>query len=309
MAAHTRTTINCDERDFAAVRRMLLADPVWTAYALADLQPHLAEGARWMTARRTDTGEARSTGDAEALVLLYSAMQPTVLLTTGEPALVEAILAQAEVEGILPPAIYASIREEHLAAVTRYYDLAATLRPMRRMVLEDVGAWACEETSQGPRRSLGRRQRDAGGAADPVRLGGADAGAVLRLLAHGGAFAPDAFSPSQIEAGVFYGVFLNGELLAVGGTHVVDEPHAAAAIGNMYTHPLYRRRGLSAAVLQAIVGDLLAGGIWTIVLNVDRRNPGAEALYAAHGFSVYTDYCEGPAPRTGETGETRGETS
>jgi GNAT superfamily N-acetyltransferase len=246
-------------------------------------------------------------------------MTPTVLLTAGDPALLEAILAQAEAEGILPPAIYASIREEHLPAVTRYYDLAATLRPMRRMVLAEAHGVGSGATSQGPAnasvgwKSQGRRQLDGDGLSAPVRLAGDDAGAVLRLLGHGGPFTPDAFSPSQIEAGVFYGVFApaeeaaepqagaRGELLAVGGTHVVDAPHAAAAIGNMYTHPQHRRRGLSAAVLQAIVGELLESGITRIVLNVDRRNPGAEALYAAHGFSVYTNYCEGPAPRKGGT--------
>jgi predicted GNAT family acetyltransferase len=66
----------------------------------------------------------------------------------------------------------------------------------------------------------------------------------------------------------------------------------------MYTHPGHRRRGYCAAILRAIVCELLDHAVTTIVLNVDQRNPGAQALYLAHGFIVHVPYFEGKGNRT-----------
>ncbi len=256
------------------LERILRADPIWAAYAIADLQPAMAGDCRWLV----ETGAA-----GEAVVLIYTGLQPPILLTLGDvPALVAA-LARAAQAGDLPPAIYISIRDEHLPLVARYYDCAGDTRPMRRMALADVEA------------ALAPGSR---GAATPVRLTGAQTADVLRLLAHGGPFTPDAFSPAQIDQGVFFGIYdgVNGagaDLAAVGGTHIVHRAAGIGAIGNMYTRPDQRRRGHSAAILQAIVEELLAQDIRTIILNVDQRNGGAQALYEKHGFVVRLPYIEG----------------
>jgi ribosomal protein S18 acetylase RimI-like enzyme len=158
---------------------------------------------------------------------------------------------------------------------------------MRRMVLAEPQAalqtgWASREVNT----------------LTVTRLTGAQAADVLRLLAHGGPFAPDAFAPAQMDGGVFFGLYAESELLAVGGTHIVDYASGVAAIGNMYTHPGHRRRGYCAAILRAIVCELLDHAVTTIVLNVDQRNPGAQALYLAHGFIVHVPYFEGKGNRT-----------
>ena len=264
------------------VERILFADPIWAAYAIADLQPKMAEDCRWLTA-------SGATGDALALV--YRGLQPPILLTVGDPTTLAALLERQQAE--LPPAIYASIRSEHLPVVSRYYDLSADIRPMRRMVLADAeAALHVPGNAHGP-------------TAPPVRLSAAQTADVQRLLAHGGPFSPDAFSPSQIDQGVFFGIYAEdaqsglagNDLLAVGGTHIVDRSAAIAAIGNMYTRPDARRRGSSATILGAIVRELLRQGITTIVLNVDQRNAGAQALYQARGFVVHTPYIEGKGNR------------
>jgi len=258
------------------VRRLLNTDPIWAAYGIADLQPHLAGDCRWLAAEGTNGADGRA--DGGALALIYSGLEPPVLFTLGDPAALAQLLAEAD----LPLHIYVSIRQEHLPVVARYYDLSGDTRPMWRMVLADGGA------------ALNQARADA---PVPTRLTGAQAPDVLRLLAHGGPFRPDAFSPAQMDQGVFYGIYGGGELLAVGGTHVLDHAGSVAAIGNMYTRPDMRRRGCSAAVLRAVVRDLLAQGIATVVLNVDQRNPGAQALYLARGFVVHTPYIEGTGAR------------
>ena len=264
--------IYTNDADLARVRRMLSADPVWAAYALADLQPDYAANCRWMTA-------ATAAGDAVALI--YRGFEPPVLFTLGQPQAVAAILAEAD----LPDSIYLTIGEGHLPVVSRHYAVAE-VRSMRRMVLADTQAAVRGGAPEAADQTLA-----------PTRLTGACTSDVLQLLAQGGPFAPDAFSPLQIDRGVFFGHYAGEELLAVGGTHIVDFTGGIAAIGNMYTHPAYRRRGHSAAILRAIVRELLERGVTTIVLNVDQRNPGAQALYLAHGFIVHVPYYEGRGNR------------
>lgn len=258
------------------VRPILAADPIWAAYAIADLQPEMAADCCWL---------ARADAAGEAVALIYSGLEPPVLFTMGEPLLLAALLG----EGGLPSVVYASIREEHLPAVTRYYDLSSDTRPMWRMVLADAQA------------ALGGTSGSAHeGAAVPARLTGAQVPDVLRLLANGGPFCPDAFSAAQVEQGVFFGVYdgpSGSDLMAVGGTHIVDRTEGIAAIGSMYTRPDRRRCGHSAAVLGAIVRELLRLDVHTIVLNVDQRNASAQALYRQHGFVVHTSYIEGKGHR------------
>ena len=269
------TQICTDESDMAQVRRMLSVDPVWAAYPLADLQPEFSADCRWMTGVTT-------AGDA--IVLVYRAFVPPVLFTMGQPQALAAVLARAD----LPDAVYITIGESHLPVVSRHYSIE-DVRPMRRMVLADTQA-AVRDGKPGA--------EDPGTAV--TRLTGACAPDVLQLLAQGGPFTPDAFSPAQMDRGVFFGVYAGEELLAVGGTHIVDFTSGGAAIGNMYTHPAYRRRGYSAAILRAIVRELLERRVTNIVLNVDQRNPGAEALYLAHGFIVHVPYFEGKGNRNVE---------
>lgn len=264
-----------DETDLERVRGFLSTDRVWAAYALADLQPEYAANCRWMTA-------TAAAGNAVALV--YRGFDPPVLFTLGQPQALAAMLAEAD----LPDSIYLTIGEGHFPVVSRHYAIEE-VRQMRRMVLADP-----QTAVRGGVHAVG------GQTIAPTRLTGASTPDVLQLLAHGGPFAPDAFSPLQIEGGVFFGYYAGEELLAVGGTHIVDFTDGVAAIGNMYTHPAYRRRGYSAAILRAIVRELLERGVTNIVLNVDQRNPGAEALYLAHGFIVHVPYFEGKGNRNVE---------
>jgi ribosomal protein S18 acetylase RimI-like enzyme len=127
-----------------------------------------------------------------------------------------------------------------------------------------------------------------------VSLHSDDAARLLALYSRGGDFAPDAFDAAQIANGVFYGVEdANGDLIAAGGTHIVDWDAGIGAIGNFYTRPDHRRKGLAGVLLHANVRDLRAGNVDTIVLNVDERNTNAAALYERHGFAVHCPFVEG----------------
>lgn len=250
--------------DLARVAQLLADDPIWSAYAIADLQPAMAPYCRWFT-------HAGSDGDAVALI--FDGLEPPILFAKGEPSMLAAAL-----DGVaLPHEVYLSVREEHAPIIARWYN-HHDRRCMWRMVL-------------GEARGEGRVAN-----APLRRLTAADVPQVRSLLEHGGPFTPDAFAAHQIELGVFYGVEdEHGELAAVGGTHIVDYAARLAAIGNMYTRPDCRGRGLASAVLAAIVTDLQTTGVETIVLNVDQRNTGARRIYERFGFVVHCPYIEGVA--------------
>lgn len=250
--------------DKGIIADLLAVDPVWSAYALADLQPEMAPYCRWLV----DTNSATS-----AVALIFDGLETPALFAEGDPVDLEALLCAAD----LPSRVYLTVREEHVPVVTRWYD-HHDRRCMWRMVLrgtQDEG-----QIAHAPLR----------------RLTAADITQVRTLLAHGGPFTPDAFAEYQVKQGVFFGVEDGaGALAAVGGTHIVDYTSGVAAIGNMYTRPDCRGRGYAGAILAAIVAEVRANGATTIVLNVDQRNTSARRLYEHHGFTVHCPYIEGEA--------------
>lgn len=252
-----------------AVPAILQADPIWCAYALADLQPEYAPYCRWHVTHTTD---------GPGLLLLFTALKPTVLFTTGPVSSVAAALAQAD----LPDTIYVTAREEHLSALSTVYDFGTEIRPMWRLILTDPGGPPAASSF----------------AISPLLA--ADSERVRDLYDHGGPFTPDMFEAYQIDDGVFYGASTDdGQLIAVGGTHIVDWKAGIGAIGNMYTHPDWRGQGLGGAILHAIVAELGKGDVTNVILNVDQRNPGARRLYERHGFTIYCPYVEGFGKRQG----------
>ncbi|HEX3051534.1 MAG TPA: GNAT family N-acetyltransferase, partial [Aggregatilineaceae bacterium] len=75
----------------------------------------------------------------------------------------------------------------------------------------------------------------------------ADALTILYALAANRGEVIISFTPWQIAHGVFYGVWDGETLVAAAGTHVWSPGEHIAAVGNVFTHPKYRGRGLATA--------------------------------------------------------------
>ncbi len=119
------------------------------------------------------------------------------------------------------------------------------------------------------------------GAAGLRALTGADAAELNRLYAIEGEGA--AYSRQQIEAGAFYGAIVRGRLVATAGTHIYSRREGVAVIGNVFTHPDFRGRGLGTAVTAAVTEKVL-GDADLVVLNVDPANRTARRIYEKLGF-------------------------
>ena len=291
--------LTTDKRELYA---FLQSDPIWAAYAVGDLEPAHFDWCTWHVAED-------AAGRLAGLALLYYRLDPPVLLTVGEAAAVAAILEQMA----LPEQVYISARVEHLPLLLARYDFSADrVRPMLRMA---VTAENFKPASRLVRPGPALR-----------RLDSADVPAIQALIALGGPFASDAFTPSQVDEGVFVGlsvlprtdspvsesVFVGlsvlprtdspgsaaSPLLAVAGTHLVAPSWSVAAVGNVYVHPAQRGRGYGALVSSAVTAELLQRGL-LVVLNVDQNNPAAINLYRQLGFAVHCPFVEGIGRRVG----------
>jgi predicted GNAT family acetyltransferase len=107
----------------------------------------------------------------------------------------------------------------------------------------------------------------------------------------------DAFTPAQLEQGVFYGIEVDDRIVAVAGTHLVSPEYCVAAVGNVFTHPTHRGQGHATATTSAVISALLRVGIQDIVLNVSQTNVAAVHLYERLGFERYCPFLEGSAER------------
>lgn len=242
--------------DIREIRARLRRDPVWCAYALCDLSPDYFPRTRWF---------------APGPTLVLNAYGTSILFSTDPTSVPEALAA------VSWPA-HLQVREDALAEVERH----AVVEQVKSM-------WRLSWADRGRLRAPG----DPGVAAR--RLGEGDVPALRRLYADGDATgeAPDFFIPSQVPEGVFYGIAEDGELIAAAGTHIVSRDEGAATVGNVYTRRDRRGRGLSRAVVSAVL--LAVADIEVVALNVRVDNAAALHLYETLGFVRHCRFYEAVA--------------
>lgn len=114
---------------------------------------------------------------------------------------------------------------------------------------------------------------------EPVKLSMKDAEQLKELYRLSGT---PAWTPNAMNLGPFYGtVEDDGKITAVAGVHFVT-PYGTE-IGNIATHPEYRRKGYAAACLKAVVEDVLEISELA-VLHYFADNTPAQNLYENMGF-------------------------
>ncbi len=248
--------------DRARIEAFLNQDRVWGAYALGDLEPSLFALCEW-----TFAVEA---GQDVALALLFRGLTPSICLTIGAVNGVAALIA----EGGLPEWLHFVMEPGHWPPIDNAYELG---RPdaMLRMGLSRADFRPPAVNGDAPR-----------------RLVASDMAALTRLYASGMGDGPDAFAPFQVAQGLFYGIESDGGLVAVAGTHLVAPEMGVAAVGNVYTAPTYRGRGLAQTCTSAVVAACYELGVQDVVLNVARDNAPARAAYTRLGFRPWCEFIE-----------------
>ena len=243
-----------DEETRNHIHRLLRTDPIWCAYALADLDPLEDERSTWHT-------------NLDAVLLLYRGVDPPILFAHGTPDETSPLFE------LVPPARYQFALQ---------HDLRATIEKKLRPQSEER-MW---------RMFLDRQVEPAKSNPDARRLQREDLPAILELFGEH-PDRPDSFHPMQMKDAPFYGFFERGMLVSIAGVHILSRWAQVAAIGNVFTHPNQRGRGLASIVCDAVVRALLEEKIKVIVLNVGTDNEPAIRCYQRLGFRQHCTYQEG----------------
>jgi GNAT superfamily N-acetyltransferase len=100
------------------------------------------------------------------------------------------------------------------------------------------------------------------------------------------------FDQRMLETGHYYGIRQESALVSVAGVHVYSPQYKVAALGNVTTHPDFRKQGLATKVCAKLCQSLL-GSVDAIGLNVKADNTGAISCYERLGFekiAIYGEY-------------------
>ncbi len=247
--------------DRVLLREFLERDRLFAAYAICDLSEREFGRTRW--------GIAMSGDEPVAVALEYSGVTPQPMFVMGEPDGITAILGDV----VRPRAAYVAAKSESLPAVTQHY----RVEPGPEM----VRMWVDRSTFQPV-------------TARVERLLAVDAHELNRLYQLGFA----AWLPSSAVAeGVYYGIRVNGRLVAAAGTHVIGREAGLAVVGNVLTRADLRGRGYAKVVTSAVTAELLRS-CEQVVLNVRSDNPPAIAAYRRLGYRDHCRFEERLARRT-----------
>ena len=247
--------------DRALLRDFLERDRLFAAYAICDLDDREFRRTRWAV--------ASNGGEPVAVGLEYSGISPQPVFLMGEPEGISAILRDV----IRPRAAFVAVLPDQVAAASSHY----RLDPGPQMVRMWTNA---ERFTRYPSAAV-------------VRLDASDAPDLNRLYGLGfGAWLP----PRAVAEGVYFGIRLNGRLVAAAGTHVISRVARLAVVGNVLTHADYRGRGYATAVTGAVTGTLLQV-CDAVVLNVRADNPPALNAYRRLGYAEHVRFEERLARR------------
>ncbi|MQC17314.1 MAG: GNAT family N-acetyltransferase [Chloroflexi bacterium] len=245
LAAGYRITREANPR---ILESRLADDRPLAAYALGHLEPELIGRAEFWTAD----------GPEGAATVMHAKALGLVTVTIGDPVAVGVILALHPGHRL---GYLTTGSPDHIAVIARTHEVEDTL-PMQRMSVTPL-------TFQ-----------DAPG--EVRRLRGRDAGRVNSLYSvEGGG---TRYPADVIERAIYYGAFDGDRLTAVAGTHIVSPHQSIAVVGNVFTHPGYRGRGLATRVTGAVTRELLDRGCLEVVLTVAPENTPAVAAYSRLGY-------------------------
>ena len=248
--------------DKTLLRSFLERDRLYAAYAICDLEEREFVRTRWGVAVEADA--------PIAVVLDYNGPTPQPLFAMGRDDGIAVILRDL----IRPRVAYVAAPASLIPAVETAYRVDAGPAMVRM--------WVDRATFQPYPATVQRLL--------PVEIGDLN-----RLYQLGFA----SWLPSTaISDGVYYGLRVNGQLVAAAGTHVVSPGARLAVVGNVLTHMDYRGRGFATAVTGAVTADLLRF-CDQVVLNVRADNPPALNAYRRLGYAEHMRFEERLVHRLG----------
>lgn len=241
------------------IQKYLEKDRLYAAYAIGDLDPQHFSRCSWFGAQKH--------GKLDSMIMMYQGLEPPILFSMGTSEGIEVLLMAMN----LPDIVYLTSQVPHLDIIKKRFSKISPIMMWRMYLRQEVFSMVqgnCE------------------------RLTSADIPDINRLY---GAYSGTGYDPGQVIRGVYYGIWMDGKLVSMAGTHLISETYQVAAVGNVVTHPDYVSRGFGTLTTSAVVAELLERKINDIVLNVAKTNIPAIRIYEKLGFRKHTSFIEGSA--------------
>ncbi len=218
----------------------------------------------------------KTNGRIEAVALLYvGQLLPTLLALSDEDDVIRELLGA--IEHLLPHRFYA-----HLSpGVENVLNGANNLEPHGqhyKMALDNqevINSYNC---------------------ADVVRLSQLDLDDIQEFYKE--SYPGNWFDPRMLETNQYFGIRDDAVLVAIAGIHVYSPQYKVAALGNIATLPLYRRKGYGQRVTAKLCRSL-STEVSSIGLNVKADNKAAILCYQKLGFKIVAAYGEFMVQRKG----------
>lgn len=260
-----------ETRDVEALVALLNRERLYAAYALAQMEPEAFTHARcWIS---HDAAEPEEFATGGSLVCHSRAGLGDATYVSGEAAGIARILALHPG----PMQTFLTARPSHLPVLEEAFRLK-NARTMLRMHVT--------------------RERFQPLEGDSFRLRPTHARALNQLYGSDGG--PTSYQPRHLSEGCYFGVQDDGRLLAVAGTHAMSPTHGIAVVGNVFTHPSARGRGLATVTTSAVTAALLERQR-DVVLSVDPSNSPAIHAYRRLGYVDAGEIVEAGAQRRATT--------
>lgn len=248
--------------DKGEIERYLRKHTLIHLYELGDLDNFFWQNTTWYAFKEAE--------QIESLLLLYSAINPPVLLAISEnlPALRNLLRSSIH---LLPPRFYAHLSADLSTLLATHYQVDSH-GLHDKMALVNTSRLETVNTSE------------------VIPLTETDLDELQTV--YGISYPGNSFDPRMLETGHFYGIRRNNTLVSVAGVHVYSPRYKVGVVGNVTTHPAFRGKGLGTAVCARLCHELLRT-VEHIGLNVKADNAAAIASYKRLGFEVVGEYEEG----------------
>jgi RimJ/RimL family protein N-acetyltransferase len=230
-------------------------------YELGDLDDFFWQYTTWYALNEAE--------QVQSLVLLYSAINPPVLLAISENLPAMRDLLQSSIH-LLPGRFYAHLSGDLSTLLTTHYRVDSHGLHYK-MALADASRLETVDTSE------------------VIPLTEADLQSLQTLYRV--SYPGNSFDLRMLETGHFYGIRRNNALISVAGVHVYSLRYKVGVVGNVTTHPAYRGKGLGTSVCARLCRELLRT-VEHIGLNVKADNASAIGSYKRLGFIVVGEYEE-----------------
>jgi len=250
-------------RDREKLGHFLSKKPALNAYPLGDLDQRYWDQTRWFGLEEN--------GELSEVALLYSGMEPHILIGIPNSSAENLSTCLAEIQNELPSRVYAHLTDGLWRALD-HYELEDQREPHFIMELKD-------------------REANRNVSTDGVfTLQESDFPEALDLFDQ--SYPGHWFRSGMLSFGPYFGIRdASGKLAAAGGVHVYSETYKVATIGNVVTHPEARGKGIATKVSARLVAELIKR-VETVGLNVHAANASAIRVYEKLGFEKIADYFE-----------------